>query len=221
MRPNNNNESIHCFRKNITNLSCYNFDKRESVLSDRLLNGSPTVCKPVRPMISDPLSVLSVSLSVLSVTLVYCGQTVEQIKMKLGMQVDLDHNALDGDPVPPERGTPHFRPMSVAAKWLNGLKCHLVWRYASAQATLCYMGTQLSPQKRAQPPPANFRPCLLWPNGWMHQVPLIGAKVGRGPGDIVLDADPAPPKRSTALNFQPMSIVAKGLDGSRCYLVRR
>jgi len=131
--------------KNITNLSCYNFDKRESILGDRLLNGSPTVCKPVRPMISDPLSVLSVSLSVLSVTLVYCGQTVEQIKMKPGMQVDLDHNALDGDPVPPERGTPHFRPMSVAAKWLNGLKCHLVWRYASAQATLCYMGTA-SPQ---------------------------------------------------------------------------
>jgi len=40
-----------------------------------------TVCKTVRPMLSDRcLSVLSV----LYVTLVYCGQTVGRIKMKLG-----------------------------------------------------------------------------------------------------------------------------------------
>jgi len=43
-----------------------------------------TVCKTVRPMLSDRcLSVLSV-LSCLSATLVYCGQTAESIKMKLG-----------------------------------------------------------------------------------------------------------------------------------------
>jgi len=47
------------------------------------------------PYAIGPLSVLSVlsvclfSLSVLSVTLVYCGQTVGRIEMKLGMQVDL------------------------------------------------------------------------------------------------------------------------------------
>jgi len=37
----------------------------------------------------------------LSVTLVYCGQTVEWIKMKLGVEVGLgpDHIVLDGDPV--------------------------------------------------------------------------------------------------------------------------
>ena len=38
----------------------------------------------------------------LSVNLVYCGQTVEWIKMKLGMQVGLlcpGHNVLDGDRV--------------------------------------------------------------------------------------------------------------------------
>jgi len=42
-----------------------------------------TVCKTVRPVLSDRC------LSVLSVTLVYCGQTVGRIKMKLGMQVGL------------------------------------------------------------------------------------------------------------------------------------
>jgi len=50
-----------------------------------------TVVGPVSPLCTD-----------LSVTLVYCGQTVGQIKMKLGMQVGLglDHIVLDGDPLP-------------------------------------------------------------------------------------------------------------------------
>jgi len=41
--------------------------------------------------------------SVLSVTLVYCGQMVGWIKIKLGMQVGLGpgHIVLDGDPAPP------------------------------------------------------------------------------------------------------------------------
>jgi len=77
--------------------------------------------------------------------------------MKLGAQVGLDpgHSVLNGDPAPPKRGTaPNFRPMSVVAKWLDGLRCHLLWRQASTQATLCYMGTHL-PAKRGTAP--NFR----------------------------------------------------------------
>jgi len=55
------------------------------------------VCKTVRPMLSDR------SRSVLSVTLVYCGQTAGWIKMPLGTEVGLglDHVVLDGDPSPP------------------------------------------------------------------------------------------------------------------------
>jgi len=59
------------------------------------------------------LSCLSVCL-----TLVYCGQTVGWIKMKLGMEVGLilGHTVRWG-PDSPHRGTaPHFRPMSVVAK---------------------------------------------------------------------------------------------------------
>jgi len=39
----------------------------------------------------------------------------------------------------------------------------------------------------------------------------LGMKVGLSPGHIVLNGDPAPPppKRGTAPNFRPMSIVAK------------
>ena len=91
-------------------------------------------------MPSDGRPVLSV-LTVLSVTLVYCGQTVGLIKMKLGEQVGLGPGdiVLDGDPASlPQRGTaPNFRPMSAMAKRLDGLRCHLVWRQASAQVTLC------------------------------------------------------------------------------------
>ena len=69
---------------------------------------------------------------VLPVTLVYCGQAVGWIKMKLGMQVGLNpgHIVLDGDPAPLQRGgkDPNFQPMSVVAKWQHGLKCQLVWR---------------------------------------------------------------------------------------------
>jgi len=48
--------------------------------------------------------------------------------MKLGMKIGI---VLDGDPAPlPIKGAelPNFRPMSVVAKWLHELRCHLVWR---------------------------------------------------------------------------------------------
>jgi len=69
----------------------------------------------------------------------------------------------------PQRGTaPHIRPMSVVAKWLDGLRCHLVWRLASAQATLCQIGDPAPLSPKGGWPPI-FGPCLLWPNGWMDQ----------------------------------------------------
>jgi len=74
---------------------------------------------------------MSVCLSCLSVIFVHCGQTVGRIKMELGLQVGLDpgHIVLDGDtsPLPQRGGAPNFLPISVAAKWLDGSRCHLVW----------------------------------------------------------------------------------------------
>jgi len=55
-----------------------------------------------------------------SVTLVYCGQTVGWIKMPLDPEVGLGLGGivLDGDQLPTERSTaaPTFRPMSIVAK---------------------------------------------------------------------------------------------------------
>jgi len=78
----------------------------------------------VCPMLSDYLSVLPV-------TLMYCGQMVGWINMKLGMQVGLGpgHIVLDGDAAPhaPKGHIPNF-PVSVVAKCLHGTRCHLVGR---------------------------------------------------------------------------------------------
>ena len=85
-----------------------------------------TVCKTVRPMLSDRcLSVMYVCHIHLPVTLVYCGKTVGWIKMKLGMLVGLgrDHTVLDGDPAPSpqKRGrSPQFWPLSIVTKRLPG-----------------------------------------------------------------------------------------------------
>ena len=112
-------------------------------------------------------------LSVLSVTLVYCGQTVGWIKMKLGTEVGLGpcHIVSDGNPAPPKRHNPQ-------------VSVHV------------YCGQTVA---RINMP--------------------LGTEVGLSPDDIVLDVDPAPPPQKVGAvplpNFQPMSIVAKRLDGSR------
>jgi len=68
------------------------------------------------------LSVCPVCMSVLSITLVYCGQTVGWINMRLRMEVGLgpDHIVLDGDPTPPWKGarSPHFSAKCLL--WPNG-----------------------------------------------------------------------------------------------------
>jgi len=56
--------------------------------------------------------------------------------------------------------------------------------------------------------------------GWIKTA--LGMELGLGPGDFVLDGYPAlSPKSgpSTLPNFQPISILAKRPDASRCHLV--
>jgi len=107
-------------------------------------------------------------LSVLSMTLVYGGQTLGWIKMKLGVEVGLGpgHIVLDGaQPPPPEKGvqqTSHsFRPMYIVAKrWPISATAELLL----FSHGLLFLGCIAPLPKGAQPP--IFDPCLLWPNGW-------------------------------------------------------
>jgi len=71
-----------------------------------------TFCKMVRPMLLDRC------LSCLSVALVYCGQTVGWIKMKLGVVVGFGpgHIVLDGDPDPHMGTAPQLPTFSYPPK---------------------------------------------------------------------------------------------------------
>ena len=95
------------------------------------------VCKTVLPILSDHCPVcLSVCLSVLFVCNVAVlwpnGWMDEDETWHAGRtQAHTGHIVLGEDPAShPKRGTAPqvFRPMSVVAKWLDGLRCHLVWR---------------------------------------------------------------------------------------------
>jgi len=166
---------------------------------------------------------LFVCLTVLSVTSVYCVQTVRWIKMKLGTQVGLGpgHIVLDGDTAPPpQRGTApsNFRP-SVVAKWLDGSRCHLVGGRPRPKRHCVRWEPSSPPQKGDRFTQFSAHVYYGQTAGWM-KMPL-GMELGLGPGHIVLDWDPATLLRKgrTAPNFQTMSVVAKRLDGSRCHLV--
>ena len=142
-----------------------------------------------------------VCVSFLSVTFVHCGQMVGRIKIKLGMQVGLGpgHIVLGGDPAPlPQRGVepPSFWPISVAAKWLDGSRCHLVWTevgLSPGDFVLDGNPTLCSPKMGAEPPSPIFGPFLLWSNGCntaaCNKMPL-GMEVSLSPGDFVLDGNP-------------------------------
>ena len=70
----------------------------------------------------------------------------------------------------PQSGTPNFRPISIVAKWLDGLKCHLVWSRPQPGEFVLDGDPAPSPQKGGKSPQQkNFGPCLLWPNGWIDQ----------------------------------------------------
>jgi len=130
------------------------------ICSDRYYNFWATACKTVRPMLSDPLCVLSV-------TLVYCGQMVGRIKMKLGKQVGLDpgHIALYWYPAPPIFGPYLLRPNGCRdqdATWYGG-------RTRPRRLCVRWGARSSLPKKGAKPLSPIFGPCPLWPNGWMDR----------------------------------------------------
>ena len=105
--------------------------------------------------------------SCLSVTFVHCGQTVGRIKMKLGMKVGLGpgHIVLYGDPAPPpQRGTaPQFSVHICCGQMAAWIKMSLGMELGLGPGDFVLDGDPAAPSQKA------FGPCLLWPNGWMHQ----------------------------------------------------
>jgi len=85
-----------------------------------------TVCKMVHPMLSDHCPVC------LSVTLVYCSQTVGWIKMKFGMEISLDpgHIVLGGDPAAPPLPKKEYSPQFPAHVYCGQTVAHLSYWWA-------------------------------------------------------------------------------------------
>jgi len=110
----------------------------------------------------------------LSVTLVYCGQTVRWIKMKLGMQVGLgpDHIMLDGEPaLPPPKGhRPQFSTHVCCGQTAGWIKMSLGMEVGLDPGHILLDGDPAPLKKGGTAAlPQIFGPCLLWPNGWMDQ----------------------------------------------------
>jgi len=169
-----------------------------------------TVCKTVRPMLSDRLSVcLSVCLPVMFVTLVHCDQTVGRFKMKLRMQIDLgpSHIVLDGDLAPlPKKGAepPIFGPYLL---WPNGCMDQDATWYGGRPRLrrLCMRWEPRSlPKKGAEPHKFSAHIYCSQTAGWIKMA--LGMEVGLNSGDFVLDGDLAslpkkrvkPPPKSSA-----------------------
>jgi len=145
-----------------------------------------------------------------------------------------------------QRGrAPNFRPISIVAKWLHGSTCHLVWRWASAQATFVGWGPAPPPQKDGGAPKFSTHVHCGQTAGWI-KMPL-GMEEGLSPGDFVLGwgpsrpppqkgggapspifghcvrwgPSPIPKKGAEPPNYRLMSIAAKRLYGSRWHFAWR
>jgi len=111
-----------------------------------------------------------VCLSCLSVTSVYCSQTVRWIKMKLGMKVGLSlgYIVLDGDSAPPpQRVTaPQFSADVCCGQMAGCIKMPLGTEVGLSPGDIVLDGDS-SPKKGGQQTPTS-RP-ILWPNSCMDQ----------------------------------------------------
>jgi len=171
--------------------------------------------------------VCPVCLTCPSVTLVYCGQTVGWIKMKLGMEVGIGpgHIVLDGDPPSRQKGAQPPPILGPCLLWPNGWMDQDATWYGGRPRPRPHsvrLDPAPSPQK-VHSRPSLFGPCLLWPNGLMDQDATWYEGRPRPRPRCVRWGPISPKERGTSdpANFRPLSTVAKRLDGSRCHLVRR
>ena len=114
-----------------------------------------------------------------------------------------------GTPIPlPKRGGAEkvFRPCLLRPNgWMDEAG---TWHGGSPQPRrLCVRwGPNPPPPKGGGAPSTILGPFLLWPNGSKMS---LGTKLGLGPGDFVLDGDPAPSPKGSP-NFRPIFIGPNG-----------
>jgi len=115
-------------------------------------------------------------LSCLSVTFLYCGQTVGWIKMKLGTEVGLGpgHIVLDGDRAPPQKGAqqPHLSAPYAVAKRLDGsIKMPLRREVDLGPGDIVLDGDPAAARERGTAPKFSAHGCCGQTAGWV-KMPL-------------------------------------------------
>jgi len=99
----------------------------------------------------------------LSVTLVYCGQTVRWIKMPFGMEIGRNPGDFVRWGPSPSSHPPIFGPCLL---WPNGrMDQYATWYAGRPRPKRHCVKWEPAPPKKAQPP--IFGQCSLWSNGWM------------------------------------------------------
>jgi len=190
------------------------------LLGDRFQNGSLYAIGP---------------LSVLSVTLVYCGQAVRWIKMKLDMQVASALATLcvrRGPSSPLQRSTCslQFSAYICCGQMDGWIKMPLGMEVGLDPRHIVLDGDP-APPKRAIASPTFRSMFIVTKRLDGSRCRLVRRYRPRPAQDTLLHGDPASPVRGTSPNFRPMCIVAKRLpisatvdhlfcDGT-CSLVRR
>ena len=149
---------------------------------------------------------------------VYCGQTVESIKITLAWRWPRSrpHCARWGPSSPQKKvgqSPPMFGPRLL---WQNSwMDQDGTWhRGGPRPRPHCARWRPISPsQKRGFSPQFSAHVYYAQTAGWIRM--LLGMEVSLDPSNIVLDGDPAlpSPKRGCSPQFSAMSIVAKWLDG--------
>jgi len=169
-----------------------------------------------------------VVLSVLSVTLLYRGQTVGWIKMKLGTEVGLDplHTVLDGNPaLLPKLHSPQFSAHVRCGQKAGWIKMPLGMEVGLGPGDFVLDEDPAPPQRRGHSSQFSAHVYCGQTTGWT-KMPLDMA-VDLGPGDFVLDGDqaPLPPKGPAQQppSFRPMLLWKNGRPSqlllSTCYLI--
>jgi len=131
----------------------------------------------------------------MSVTSVYCGQTVGWIKMKHCMEVGLGPGniVLDGDPAPPKGAQPPI--CGLCLLWSNiWMDQDATWYGGRPRPRRHSVRWGHSSPKRGHSSPHTIRLIYCGKTAGCIKTPL-GTEVVLGAGHIVLDGDPAPPQK--------------------------